>query len=370
MRSFSPSAPRFAFAFAFAFASACTSTFAFAFAFAFGLPGCNGDPSRPPVVDDSVGARAPTPVGGGVVNPATGDGGAIAGTIATAPGLIRGLAVTASDAYFLYVDLGDGGASSGVLARVPRAGGAAPQQIVTGGVSPRALTVSESSLYWIDDGVGGSSIIRFGTTAPVTVLSGLTSTSMFAARNDVIVVATARIGSVNIDRAPNGDAGAVQSMGIVLGEASPVRVVIEGANAYLLVSNALGGTLYRVALVGSVPEEIWTAGSGTVRDLAISPADGRAFVAWDRGDQGQIVSIPIAGGAAQPLVSPVRGPERIVVDGTDLFYVTTAGELGRSPTAGGGAVTTLATNLGAPSALAVADAVYVASGTSLVRVSR
>ncbi len=92
-------------------------------------------------------------------------------------------------------------------------------------------------------------------------------------------------------------------------------------------------------------------------------------MSWDRGADGQVVAIPTAGGAAAALVSPIDSPTHLAVDGTDVFVATAKGEIVRAPIEGG-ATASLATDLGEPAAIAVGDAVFVAVGTSVVRVPR
>lgn len=333
---------------------------------------CKKDEAHPGVIDDSSGRPPVTGGGGGTTT--TSDGGAAAkGAIATAPAAVRGLAATASDVYFLYVGPGDGGTSAdggalgtSVLARVPKGGG--PSQIeVTGGESPRDLTLADGSLYWVDDGAAGSSLVRYGAGVLGALVSGLTASSTYAARSDAVVVATPSLGSVSIDRAPNADAGSIQPVGTLSGNWTPVRLALDGANVFLLATTGQGGSLYKVALAGGVPEEIWTGATGAVHDLAI--ASGKAFVSWDRGADGQVVAIPTAGGAAAALVSPIDSPTHLAVDGTDVFVATAKGEIVRAPIEGG-ATSSLATDLGEPAAIAVGDAVFVAVGTSVVRVPR
>lgn len=334
---------------------------------------CKKDEAHPAVIDDSNG-RPPVLGGGGGGGTTKGDGGAgTKGAIASAPSDVRGVAATASDVYFLYVGAGDGGTTAdggtlgtSVLARVAKSGGTV-QTVVSGGESPRDLTLVDGSLYWIDDGATSSSVVRYGAAVLGAMVSGLTTSSTYAARSDTIVIATANLGNLSIDRAPNADAGTVQPVGTLTGNWTPVRIALDGANVYLLATTGLGGSLYKVPLAGGVPEEIWTGGTGSVHDLVI--ADASALVTWDRGADGEVVTVPLGGGAAKALVAPVDTPTLLAVDGTDVFIATGKGEIVRAPTSGGTA-TTLATDLGEPAAIAVSDAVFVATGTSIVRVPR
>lgn len=345
---------------------------ALAFAIAAGLS-CKPDEPRPAFIDDPSGPRVPLGGGGGAVTDASLDASGLAGAIATAPGEIRGLAVSASDVYFVYVDPGDGGVADdggplpgGTLARVPRTGGTT-ELVVTGGFAPRALSIADGVLYWVDDGSVSSSLIRLGPSSLGALVSGLSRNSVFAVSAGAIVVATDSVASVSLDRVPDIDGGVLQSLGLLTGDLRPVRVVIDGNSVLLLAASAVGGGLYRMPLVGGVPEEIWSTASGAVRDFVVG--DNRALIAWDRGDDGQILSVPLGGGATSAFAAPVRSPARIAIDGTDVFYITADGELSRASLAGG-SVATLATGLGSPSALAIADAAYVATANVVVRVKR
>lgn len=334
---------------------------------------CNSDAAHPAAVDDSKGA-GPSPTGAsGSSSTSTGDAGVIDGSLAFGTADIHGVAVTASDAYFVYTDPDDGGVTAdggpvggGILARVPRTGGTT-QVVVSGGTAPRALTMSNDILYWLDDEATTTSLIRYGGGTLGAIVSGLTSSSVFTLNGDVLYVATPSIGQVSIDNVPNGDGGASQNVGVATGDYAPIRLLVDGTSIYMLASSTVGGAVLTTPLIGGVPEVIWTAGTGSVRDFAI--AGGRGYVAWDKGDASEITSFALSSGIATTLVSPIPPPLQLAIDGTDLFYTGTDGTLSRSPL-DSGAVTTLASNLGTPSAIAVADAVYVATGINLVRVPR
>jgi hypothetical protein len=287
----------------------------------------------------------------------------------TAPNLITGLALTASDVFFLTTGADDAGAPTGVLARVPRTGAApqTPQIVVTGGQAPRALLFNGTSLFWIDDEAASSSLVRLSDTDARVVAAGLPRASVYTTTPTTAIIASASIGNVTLTGVPNGEAGAPQALGTLPGDFSPVKTVVDQNTIYLLVTESLGGSLWRTPLVGGAPENIWSAPSGTPHDVAI--AEGHAFVTWDHAPTGEIVSIPLSGGANQQLVTEIAGPLQLAIDGTDLFYTTSQGELLRVPTTGG-APTSLGANLGTPTAIAVADAVYVATGNDIVRLGR
>lgn len=333
---------------------------------------CGKDEARPPIIGNE--PAGPPSVGVGSNSPSTStDASVAASSIATAPAPIRGLALTAADVYFVYAaptDAGaaDGGvASAGVLARVPRAGGSS-RVVVTGGEAPRSLAFSGTSFLWIDDGPGSSSLVEVTETVARPIATGLSATAAFAPGPTGVVIANGAIGAVNLDLVPAAsDGGALVPVGSVQGNVSPVRIAVAGTTAFVLVAEAPGASLYRVPLSGGVPENVWSSAGGTPRDLAV--VEGRAFVALENGTDGSILSIALPSGSPTPLVTPVDRPLQIVVEGTDLFYTTAGGLLVRVPVAGGEA-TILATDLGSPSALAVGDAAYIATGNQIARFAR
>src|SRR4029078_12952 len=100
---------------------------------------CSKSAAKPPGIEEP----GPSAHGSGS-NPA-GDAGSStrdagpSGSLVTAPNLITGLALTASDVFFLTTGADDAGAPTGVLARVPRTGAAphTPQLVVTRGIGTR-----------------------------------------------------------------------------------------------------------------------------------------------------------------------------------------------------------------------------------------
>ncbi len=331
---------------------------------------CTKDEPKPRLLGSEPGL--PTPGTGPSSPTPTGDGGTGV-SFATAPSSIRGLALTASHVYFVYVEaldagVDDAGTSGGVLARVPKAGGAI-EVVVRGGAAPRSLAFTGTSLMWIDDGGASSSLVIVDDTSARPLATGLAPASQFAAAQNGIVVASAAVGSLNIDLVPTSDAGTIASLGTVLGNVTPVRVAALDTNAFVLVGESPGANLYRTPTTSaSVPESIWSAAGGVPRDLAV--VAGHAFVAIDSGTQGQVVSIPLPGGAPQTLVGPIDAPAHLALDGDQLFLTTDTGQLLRIPSAGGESAV-VATDLGVPAALAVAsDAAFVATGNRIVRVGR
>ena len=335
---------------------------------------CTKDAARPPPLTNEPGGG--TVGGGGTSSPPVGDAATTPQrAIVTAPSTLRGLVVAASEIYVVYVDSpADGGVSTGVLARAPRAAAVATalaplEPVALGGTSPRDLALFGASLYWLDDN-GTSSLVRFSANAAEVVGAGFPTASTFAVSTTpaATVVVSTSLGTLNVDRVSETDAGASQSLGSLAGDFAPVRSIVKDGIVYVLVSQTTGGGLYKVPLVGGVPENVWSAASGTPRDLVL--VEGRALVALDRPGDGAIVSIPLSGGAATEQVTGVPGLARLATEGLDLFFATLSGDVSRVPVAGAGATTVLAEKLGTPTAMVAADAVYVAVGPSVIRLAR
>lgn len=330
---------------------------------------CQKDEAKPPLSSDeppvlTVGGSGGTPDG------STGDA-AFGNVLATAASEVRGVAVAGTDVYFVFAgqddaDAGGTGGPIGVLARVPRAGGATTE-VVRGGTNPRALSVAGVNMFWMDDTGSTSTLVRL-TSTTVTTAATLALGSVYVATTTALVAASPGVGAVSVDRIPDTEAGTVQNLGSLLGDNGPVRIAVDQGTLYLLVAQSPGGGLFRLPLGGGVPENIWSAPGGIPRDLAVTA--GRAFVALDNGTDGQIVSIPLPGGAPQALVSPVERPAQIALSSDQLYFTTATGQLVRAPL-GGGATTVLATDIGTPGALALGDdAAYIASGRNVLRLPR
>jgi hypothetical protein len=329
--------------------------------------GCKNE-ERPAVAD-----LARTPPSASLPRDAGGEGGAVAGALFGTASPPRAIAVDSSS---IYVSFGrgtapDGGAFEGSIAVAPRGGGE-PVTIVTGG-SPTELLRVGTSLVWIDEGTaigtGGVFAVELAAGAtPRALLSNLEAPSAIASDGTQILVSSRGPSlAIAIDSVPLAGGAGQNITTTLVGEIAPAGIALDAKNVYFVGISRFGGTLFRAPLAGGLAEVLWTPASGAPGDVAV--ADGRAFVTLEASaDASSIVSVPVNGGPATPLLTGLDHPARLAIADTDLYWTNqdpARGAVSRASIAvAAPEATLLRDRIDSPHAIAVADAVYVTASAA------
>lgn len=291
------------------------------------------------------------PVSGSVMRVPIGGGAAVA--VADAPDAPRRLYVHGADVIWAEgVPLAQAPIGAGRIRRAPLAGGAAVT--VAGGVSGDTFTpfaTDAASLYIADaDKVlrvpiagGPPELLYRGPGGPYGILD--------------IAVADQQVYFLDangVRRTPAAGGGSVLVSGHA-GLHTPVRMAIDATHVYWADLTAV----FSAPRTGGAATPL-AQNRAAISDMA---TDGQ-HVYFSENDSGQILRVPIGGGAVEPVATASAfSPIPIAVDGTDVYWRRASlFEIHRKPKAGG-LTTTLAT--GVQMATVFTDAI-VADGQSVV----
>jgi hypothetical protein len=338
--------------------------FLFALAVVGTLASCS-HASRPSALDVS-----PNPaVGGSSTADAstTGEAGTTGQALVDNISAPHGLALSSTDVFF------SSGTGTAAISSVPTAGGAVAP-LVRGLTLPTELLLVNGLLVWIDLGSSAQAGAVFkldpSTSVAAQISGPLQSPTAIASDGRYVYIASAfPSGGVSIDRVPLAS-GPPFSVTTVVGDFTPAGMVIDARYAYFVGKTLAGGAVYRVALTGGPAEALWSTNGGTLGAVAVTGAHLYWTLDAPNAGAATIFSVPITGGMAVALAAQQPHAERLAFDNVSLFWTTgTDGQVVRVPLSGG-ASDVVASGLGSALHIAVSDAVYVTTATGIVKIPR
>jgi hypothetical protein len=252
---------------------------------------------------------------------------------------------------------------------VPRAGGTVTL-LTTGQASPVGL-VFEGNGYWLSGAQSGSLVLfNLSTWTPSTLVSNLSFPfSVAAAPANVFFTAQDTSGTaVTLDEVPI-DGGPPHQLAMATGAVSGGGLAIDAETAYFAVSSATGGgAVGSVPLAGGPPVTLWTTGSGQPLDVTLAPG-GIYWLVTAGAAQGGLWSIA-SGGAPTQLLTGLDALGHLAVDSYNAYFTIPGdGQLLSLPLAGG-TPAVLASDLLTPYALVVDDAIYFSTVDSILKLSK
>jgi hypothetical protein len=279
-----------------------------------------------------------------------------------APGVATPTSIALDPVYVYWTD------NVGGVWCVPRAGGT-PTVLTTGQGSPAAL-VFEGNGYWLSGSQSGSLVtFDLSTWTASTLVGGLSFPfNLAAAPSSVFWTAQATSGSgVTLEEAPL-DGGAPHQLAMASGAVSGGGLAIDAETAYFAVSSATGGgAIGSVPLAGGPPVTLWSTATGEPRDVTLT-AGGIFWLVTAGAAEGGIWSIS-SGGAPVQLVAGLDALGHLAADSTNAYFTIPGdGQLLSVPLAGG-TPSVLASDLLTPSALVVDDAIYFTTVDSILKLS-
>jgi hypothetical protein len=219
------------------------------------------------------------------------------------------LAIDATHVY--YVDYNGGGVFS-----VPKIGGT-PTTLATGQKSVR-IAVDATHVYWTNE--QGNDILRVPKLGGATEIVHTANTPYgFALDVAMIYYTELRAG---------GSVAVVPKLGgvpvpISTGENWPFEVTLAPTHVYWtqLSNNA---DLRRAPLAGGAPESVLT---GLSNPTAVTNDGTTVFVGvlGNGNNKGQVLAVPLAGGATTVLAQAQQQPRGLAVDGVHLYWTNGAG---------------------------------------------
>lgn len=236
----------------------------------------------------------------------------------------------------------------------PDAGGAGlPVTLASAEASPTALAVDATSVYWTDYGTGNSD----GAVRKVSICGGATTT-LAAGQNwpTGLVVDATNVYWLNRDGL----------MTVPIGGGAPTQLAFYMVTPMGIAVTA-GGVVYwfndgsLMATGGGATSVVADAKAGNLNGLAVDSANVY-WSEWGCGcptSDGTINRIALEGGGVTTLASGLAHPSAMAIDGTHVYWVTAAGGEVMKVSLGGDGLTTLATGAEGLAGIAVdADSVY------------
>jgi hypothetical protein len=254
---------------------------------------------------------------------------------------------------------------------VPRTGGAT--SLLTVGQASAVGLVVDGNGYWLASGAkGGGSVVSysFASGTASTLVTGVAGFyGVAASPAEVFWTAESATGpGVELDEV-QVDGGALETLAMVPGAVGGGGLALDVDAAYFAVSLPNGGgSIVRAPLSGGPPVTVWSTVSGSPSDVAL----GAGAVYWlipTAMPFGAVWSVSSAAAAA-PLIDGLDSPGHLAVDDANAYWTSPGeGQIVSIPLTGGAPVV-LAGNLESPLALVVDDAIYFTTVDGVLRLSK
>jgi hypothetical protein len=339
---------------------------------------CQQDEAAPPIVAS---ASHPVSNGGGadaaVDTSTTGVVGSGVTTLASGLFSPRAIVLGPSTVYWTTAQVasagaavGDAATGTGGIESVPRTGGAR-SEVIAGLVTPGAIALSGSTLFFAQGSSGDGTLDSFlleGTTLQ-PVAAGQFPPLPMVVDEGVLYWSEATGTKLTAESVPVAG-GTVTVMGSLATDETLVATAYIGSTHYMLTKATLGGAILELEAAGGTPKELWQSTTLTPSDLA---TEGTTLYWLVSGTTvgGEVLALPTSGGNPVTLATNLESPGKIAVSGSEVYFTSdvASGSVLEVSTGGGG-ITTLASGLDYPFALAVDDAVYFTTASSVGRVAK
>ncbi len=330
------------------------------------LTACTPD-TLPPNLGDYDGKAPVSPGGGGP--PGTGDASVDAGASALAAASNpMGIFIAGGFVYFTSYATGAGDGTVSVVATT----GGAVQALATGQSAPQALTVAAGTVFFTlapASGTGGVSAVPTSGGSVTPVQTGITGAYGIVA-DGANLYWTVDSSGVIVETVPLAGGTPKQLLDIG-GDIHPQGLTIAGADLFIPTTGTQAAVLHGV-----------TTGAGNLSPLDVQTPQSFADVTAsltavyatldDVSPSGAIIAYPRGTGSPVNVASSLNHPQRLALDGTNLYFTDPQGGnvwvLNLAIT--GATPTLFASGLASPLPIAVADAVYVGVQTAIVRLAK
>ncbi len=328
---------------------------------------CSKEEVKPPPIGDMDGSPTLPPPG-----TTTGPDGstADAGSAIAAASNPKGIFVTGG---FVYYTNFATGAADGSVSVVPTTGGS-PTDLATAQTGPWAITVASNIVFFTlapTSGTGGLASVPTSGGGVTTIQSGVTGAV------GVVTDPT----DVYWTNDPGSGGGALVFSALIAGgtpkqildfgsDLAPTGLAIFGSDIYVPTSGTQAAVLLGGATGAPNLAPLDTQYSVTFADAVATNNTVYATID-DVAPNGAIVSFPRIGGPAKNVATSLNHPQRLALDGTKLYFTDSVdGEVSVVDLTTSAAPQLLASGLQAPLPIAVADAVYVGTTSSIVRIPK
>jgi hypothetical protein len=341
-----------------------------------GIGACQQQAAAPPLVFSGGHLGG----GGGVQDASSSDGFVVADGVTTlTTGVVspQAIALGPSSVYWTTAEVAGGGAligdastGTGGIESVPRTGGDR-SEVIAGLANPGALALSDVTLFFAQGESEAGALDSF-------LLNGTTITPVATHQSPPLPMAIASgslywvggTGTTLETESVSVSGGGVAVLDSYAGDFNPLAVQTDGQTVYVLTKGSDGASIFKLPASGGAPTRLWHDTTLTPSDMALA---GTALYWLVNGsaEAGEILTMSVSGGSPVTLVTGLDNPAKLaVLDGT--IYLTSDVAAGSilSVSTGGGAITSLATGLDYPFALAVDDAVYFTTASTVGRVAK
>jgi hypothetical protein len=224
-----------------------------------------------------------------------------------------------------------GASQGGLLMKVPLSGGGLATTLTSSANGMTAVAVDATSVYWtqlVTGPTGSVMRVPIGGGTPTTIASGQANPQDLAVDDTNVYWVNQSPGAVM--KAPKGGGTAVV-LASGLANSFPLQVAVDATSVYWA-SNAANvniATLQRVDKNGGTPTTL-AEYETTINAFVIDATNAY----WTTG-AGDVMQTLLAGGASTTLAYSQDDPTNLAVDGTSLYWTTSGGSVQKLPLAGG-----------------------------------
>ncbi len=327
---------------------------------------CTQNEVLPPPLGDFDGT-VPVPPGGSIGDSGSifdgGDAGVTALALASNP---KAVFLAAGNVYYTnYAS----GSTDGSLSTVPTGGGT-ETDLATGLSAPWALTVAGGFIFFTESPTAGTgAVMSLPTTGGTPTPLQATATGAIGIVSDgTNVFWTLATSGTNIEMVAisGGTPKDILDFG---GDITPTALTLSGTSLFIGTTGTQAAVLSGLTTGSGNLSELDTPTAVTMGDVVASQTNVYVTID-DVAPNGQIISYPRGTGSPQTIVTNLNHPQRLALDGTNLYFT--------DPTGGNIWVVDLTTNtstlyasgLNTPLPIAVADALYVGDADAIVRIPK